>query len=290
MFDLVVELVFDIVNRRAQVLIIGNKLLGREDFYIHELGNHFSGQRIKLGDPFNLIPPHFDGVSGFRVRRNNLQRVTSHPECSATQFHIIARILDIDQPPQQIISAIHLPALNFDRYLTPTNRVADSVNARYGSNDDHIFAGQQVAGRQEPQPINFIVDLGLFFNKKIVTGHIRFRLIVIVIAHKVRNGVMREKLLKFTVQLSRQRFVVRDNQGWLLSFLDDVRHRKGFPGTGCPQQRLETLTFIEAVYQLINRLGLISHRLKIRNKFKLFHGYFIHTSAADGPIFWPYFD
>ena len=48
------------------------------------------------------------------------------------------------------------------------------------------------------------------------------------------------------VKLRRQRFVMGDHQGWLLDFLDNVGHGKGFTRTGDAQESPGGVLFAEA--------------------------------------------
>lgn len=67
-----------------------------------------------------------------------------------------------------------------------------------------------------------------------------------------------EEFLEFTVKLSRQCLIVRNDQRWLIKLCDDVRHRKGLTGTGHTEQSLELIAFLEASYQFFDCLGLIT--------------------------------
>jgi len=55
----------------------------------------------------------------------------------------------------------------------------------------------------------FVVDRGFLLDVGIRRGYVRFRLIEIVIAHKLFDRVLRKEILEFAVELRRERLIVR---------------------------------------------------------------------------------
>ena len=51
----------------------------------------------------------------------------------------------------------------------------------------------------------------------------------IFVGHKVLHSIVWEELSKFTAQLSRQGFIVRQDERRTVYIGDDIRHREGFP-------------------------------------------------------------
>ena len=88
------------------------------------------------------------------------------------------------------------------------------------------------------QLFDFLIDIGILFNIRVRGRNIRFRLIVIVIGHKILHRIFRKKFLKLSVELSRQRLIMRNDQSRLLHALDDIRHRKRLAGARYAQQSL----------------------------------------------------
>ena len=91
--------------------------------------------------------------------------------------------------------------------------------------------------------------------------NIRFRLIVIVITHKILHRVFRKKFLEFRTQLRSQSFVVSQHQSRALQPLDNFCHGKGLAGAGHAQQRLLPQAPLHALHQLFNGLRLIARGL-----------------------------
>ncbi len=89
-----------------------------------------------------------------------------------------------------------------------------------------------------PQFVDFIINSGIFFNIYVLTGNIRFRLVIIIVAYKILYAVVWEELLELTAQLGGKNFIMRQNQRGTVHPRNDIRHGKGFAGAGYTQQRL----------------------------------------------------
>ena len=73
-----------------------------------------------------------------------------------------------------------------------------------------------------------LVNRGILLYKGVGRWDIRFRLVVIVIRNEVLHRVMREELLKFTVELRCQGLIVSHHNGWALQLLHHMSHGEGF--------------------------------------------------------------
>ena len=95
-------------------------------------------------------------------------------------------------------------------------------------------------------------------------GNIGLRLIIIVIANKILDGVVREEGFEFIEKLRSQGFVVCDHQGRSLQFTDDIGHGESLARTGDAQQNLVFLFFFNTFDQFTDCMGLIASRAVIR--------------------------
>ena len=77
-----------------------------------------------------------------------------------------------------------------------------------------------------------LVDHGIFLDVGVGLGEVGLRLVVVVVAHEVLNGVFGEEALELVEELGGQRFIMGDDKGRPLNGRDDVGHRKGFPRPG----------------------------------------------------------
>ena len=79
-----------------------------------------------------------------------------------------------------------------------------------------------------------------------------------ILGYKVLNRVLREKLFKLGIELSRQSLVMCDHQSRHVQLSDDIRHGEGLAGARNTKQSLALVAFLEALDQLLDGLGLIA--------------------------------
>ncbi len=91
---------------------------------------NLAGQRIDFHDTFNFVSPKINGISRLRIGREDLQCITTDAENTATQFDIIAVILDIHQVAQKGIATILLAPFNGDGNFAPCLRITNTVDTR----------------------------------------------------------------------------------------------------------------------------------------------------------------
>ena len=95
------------------------------------------------------------------------------------------------------------------------------------------------------QTIDLVINLAIFFNIGIATGNICLWLIIVKIADKIVNFIIGEKRLEFTVQLCRQRLVMREYECRHIPISDDIRHRKSLTRPRHTKKRLLSLAGVK---------------------------------------------
>ena len=90
-------------------------------------------------------------------------------------------------------------------------RRAKPENARDGGDDDAILPCRKAGRCGKTKPVEIVVFRGVFFDVDIPLGDVRLRLVVIVVTDKIFDGVLREKLFEFLIELGGQSLVVRDD-------------------------------------------------------------------------------
>ena len=217
------------------------------------------GQYINLRDPVNLISKKFYPNRRIAiVCRKNLHCITAHPECTTVKIHVISRVLDIDQCTDDLISVLLHSRTKRNHHSKVILRAAQTIDTGNRGDHNHIFTLYKCRCGRQAQFINLLIDCRILGNISVRLWHICLRLIIIVIGDKIFHCILREEFLEFTVKLSRQCLVVRNDQRWLIKLCDDVRHRKGLTGTGHTKQSLELIAFLEASYQFFDRLWLVA--------------------------------
>ena len=117
-------------------------------------------------------------------------------------------------------------------------RRSQAIDAGDGGDDDHIAAFEQRTRGRVAHAIDLLVHRGFLLDVRVRGGHVRFRLIVVVVGDEVLHGVVREEPAELLIELGRQRLVVRDDQTGPLRTRHQMRHREGLAGAGHPQEHL----------------------------------------------------
>ena len=123
-----------------------------------------------------------------------------------------------------------------------------------------------------PHFIDLVVDGGVFFKIGIGLGQLGFGLVIIVIADKISNCVIREKSLELIVKLGRKGFIMSEHQGRFLHPFYDVGNGISFSGPRYPEQGLGTWAGSQSLDQFFYGLGLVPRRFIVGVKFKRLHG------------------
>ena len=235
------------------------------DFDEFQLVGLLAGERIELVDRFHLVAEqrHAPGAV-LVVRRENLDGVAAHPERAAIEIAARALVLQRDQIGEQRALVEPLAALDRKRHRRIGLDRADTVDARYRGDDDDVVAFQERARRRVPHAVDLLVDRGILLDIGVGARDIGFRLVVIVIADEIFDGVVGKETPELAVELCRQRLVGREDQGRALRLLDHLRHREGLARTGHAEQHLGAVVAAHAFDQFGDRLRLVALRVEVR--------------------------
>ena len=119
----------------------------------------FTGYGIQFLDGLDLIAEQFDAHRIVRTRRKDVQNIAPGAEAAALQHHIIPRILNIHQFPQNLVPGLLHSGTQRNHLIFIVERTSQSVDAGNAGNDDHIPALKQSRGGAVPQLFDFIVNL-----------------------------------------------------------------------------------------------------------------------------------
>ena len=122
-------------------------------------------------------------------------------------------------------------------------------------------ADEGARGRQ-PQAVDVLVDLRVFFDVDVALRDVGFRLIVVVIADEVVDGVSRKEAAELLVKLGGERLVVRQDQRRLADLRDHICGGERLAAARDPQQGLLRSTVAETLDQLLDGLRLIAGGLE----------------------------
>ena len=119
--------------------------------------------------------------------------------------------------------------------------------------------------------VDLVVYGRILFDVCVGSGNICLGLVVIVIAGEILDGVIGEKFFKLTAKLCGKCFVVCKHEGGTVDLFDNIGHGKGFSRAGNSQKHLLLISLFKTVYQLFDRLRLVSRGLIIRYKPEFIH-------------------
>ena len=140
-------------------------------------------------------------------------------------------------------------------------RIAEAVDAGDTRHDDDIPPLKERARGGHAQPVNVLVDDGLLLNVRVGRRDVGLRLIVVVVAHEVFDGVVGEELLELLVELRGERLIVRHHEDGPIHLLDHLRDRERLPRARDAHEDLEPLPLAHAAHKRFDRLRLIPPRL-----------------------------
>ncbi len=98
------QLLFNITNRRAQLVLRRHEVLRRVDVDFEPLHQELPGQRIDLDDSLDFIAEELDAQRDVLVGGKDLERVAPDPKASSHERHIVTVVLNVDQMPDDLVS------------------------------------------------------------------------------------------------------------------------------------------------------------------------------------------
>lgn len=119
--------------------------------------------------------------------------------------------------------------------------------------------------------IDFVVDAGVFFDEGVGCGYVGFRLVVVVVADEVFDGVFGEECFEFAVELGCKDFVWGEDEGWSVYFGDCVGDGEGFSGASDAHEDLVWDVAAEALDEFADGLGLVALGFEWAGEFEVFH-------------------
>ena len=180
-----------------------DEVLRRIDRRLLEIGDGVPSQRIDFTNPLDLVAPHLDSHSLLFVRRENLHRITAHPERPALEAHVVTRVLDFHQRSENVVARDLLAFGQSYHLLAIAARIAQTVNRRDGGYDNYVAALHQTRRRAEPQTIDVFIDRGVLLDVGIRRRDVGFRLVIVVVRDEVLDRIRGEETLELPIELCR---------------------------------------------------------------------------------------
>ena len=184
-------------------------------------------QWVDLGDRLDRVAEELEAnrLSLF-IRREDLDHIAPHAKRAAMKIKVVALVLDVYQLAQQGI-ALNLGVF-FDKQdqLKVGFRRTQTIDARDAGDDEGVAPLQERLGGRVAHLVDLFVDRRVLLDIRVAPRNVGFRLVVVVVADEVTDGVVGKQLFELVVELSREGFVGGHDQRRPVHLGDDVRHGK----------------------------------------------------------------
>ncbi len=220
---------------------------------------HAAGERVEQRQVLDLAVEQLDAHGLHLVfGREHVDHLAAHAVAAAPQFVVAALVLQFGQPAQQLALVEAIAAHQVQHHLEVLAGVAEAVDGRHGGDDQRVATLDQRLGRRQPHLFDVLVDAGVLLDVRVARRHVRFRLVVVVVADEIFHRVVREEFLELAVELRGERLVRRQHEGGFLDRLDDVGDGERLARAGDAEQGLRRQAGVEALDQAPDRLGLVA--------------------------------
>ena len=135
---MLIELLLDRLDRELRPVPRGHEVGLRVDGDLVEPAKNLARQWVEPGELVHFVTKQPDSKRVLFVRRHHFDDVAADAEGAATEFHVVAFVLDLDQLTQDLIAIDALTELQ--RQQQPVIRLgrAQAVNARDTGDDDDV--------------------------------------------------------------------------------------------------------------------------------------------------------
>ena len=234
-----------------------------------QVGGLLAGQRIEFVHVFDFVAEQGDAPGAiFIMTGEDIDDFATQPERTTRECGVVAAVLQIHQGLGQSVAIDPAADFQLRNHLGVGFDRTDTVDAGDRCDDDDIIALQQRLGGGMAHTVDLFVDLRVFFYVGVGARNIGFRLVVVVVADEILDGIVGKEAFHFAVKLRRQRLVRRQDQGRFLHRLDHLGHGEGLARSGHTEQDLVALRRVDATHQFRDRGRLIARGFVFGHDFQ----------------------
>ena len=261
----------DVDEGGVQFFPAGDEVFGGIDGEALALVEDFAGEGIQGEDAFHFVAEELYADGEFLVGGHNFEGVAPHGEAAPGEVGVVALVLHINELAEEGAAVVFFADLNVGDHFEVVGRVAEAVDAGDGGDDEGVAPGQQGGGGGQAEFVQFLIDAAVLFDVGVAARDVSFRLVVIVVGDEVLHGVVGEELPELGGQLGGQGFVVGDDDGGALHFLDDVGHSEGFAAAGDAEEGLAVEALADAGGEAAHGGFLVAHHTEIGHELEIRH-------------------
>jgi hypothetical protein len=215
-------------------------------------------ERIDGRDGLDAAVLELDAEGRVGIARKDLDDVAADAERAPLEIGLLALVLDRHEPLEEVLAALGRARVEGEAHRIIGLGGADAVDAGDRGDDDDVAPAEERVRRAETEAIDLVVD-GRFLGDVGVRGRDeRLRLVIVVIADEVLDGVPGEEAPEFLVELGGQGLVVGDDQHRPVDPGDDVGHGEGLARAGDAFEDLVPRSGRESVGEPVDGLDLVA--------------------------------
>ena len=268
------QLTLDLLRGALQLVLRGDIVAGGIHRRMGKLLYRRPRDGVELRNAVYLVAEELHAQGAILVIGGiQLHGVAADAEYIALKGDVVALVAILHQTAQQLVALHGHARAQGDHHAGEVLRLAQTVDAAHGRNNNNIPPLQQGAGGTQAQPVYLLVGRGILFNVGVGVGNICLRLVVVVVADEILHGVVGKELAEFLTQLGGQRLVVRQHQRRAVHPFDDLRHREGLAAAGNALEHLRPQAVFQSPRQLVDGLRLVARRLVGGDNFEIRHGF-----------------
>ena len=220
-------------------------------------------QRVERHQRVDVVAEELDAQGRLLVRREHFDRVAAHAEGAAPELVVVALVLQLDELAEDLVAVQALAALERQGHPVVGLRCAEAVDARHARHDQDVAPLEQRARRREPHPVDLVVGGGLLLDVRVGGRHVGFRLVVVVVADEVLDGVLREEAAELLIELRGERLVVHHHQRRSVHARHDLGHGERLARPGDAEQHLPGVAAVEARLKLGDGARLVAAQFEV---------------------------
>ena len=195
--------------------------------------------------------------------REDFKAISAHAKRATLKRRVVTFVLLGDQISDHLTLIVHFAHVDILGHGPVSFDRTDAVNTRHGRHDNNVITFQQRTGCRVAHTVNLLVNLALFFDVSIRARYIGFRLIVVIIADEILDGVIGKKALELPIKLGGQRFVRRKDDRGASRLLNHFCHGECFAGACCAKQHLIAVAVQHTSRQFFDGRGLVARGFKL---------------------------
>ena len=253
-------------------LVAGDVMGGGVDGDVLHLVAHLARQHVERHDALDRVAEQLHPQRLLLVGRVDLDRVAPGPEGAPHQVHVVAGVLEVDQPAQHVPLVHLVPDRDAEDPVAVLLGRAQAVDAGDRGHHDHVPPHEQGGRRGVAQPVDLVVDGRVLLYIGVRRGQVGLGLVVVVVRHEELDAVLGEEITQLRGQLGGQRLVRLDDQRRPLDLLDHPGDRRRLPGAGDALQRLVAIAAPDAFGQRGDRSRLVARGLERGDDLEIGHG------------------